>query len=354
MTATDENLREAATALEALKASGVRVKRGTTARTGRPPNLPRYTGPLPRTVEEGDALIKELGRTYSGLPDEATAAIMHLRGDADRFTGEEGPAVFEGQAPGIPDGEDLEHDQAEASTAAAEGHGGHGPEGALARLACQSVPEQDGPDQSGAILDVGQSGTPGDSDDPSGAIRIADQSGSPRTADQSESVPGPDQEEAASTPTAAPAGLEDDQAEPVREPAGEGFDPIRLFGDVEMRVWPEDRGRFPIEFLRGGKRVGDLFETKGEPWLNERLQDRIAAALNRALDEDARKPEFARAKVRTAFDEIRKTIEENPKKKSALTSKPVRVVLKKTRSVDVYPSKEPKGPSSRWASAIGR
>lgn len=132
------------------------------------------------------------------------------------------------------------------------------------------------------------------------------------------------------------------EADPIREPSGEGLDPVWLYGDIQMRVWPEDRERFPIEFLQGGKRLL-LMETRGEPWLNKRLQDRIPAALGRELGDIARKPDFTREKVRTAFDEIRKTIEENPSVKGALTSRPVRLVLSKTKSVDVFPSREPRG-----------
>ena len=44
-----------------------------------------------------------MGRTYSGLSDEATAAIIHLRGEADRLTDEERPAELEeDQAPEAP------------------------------------------------------------------------------------------------------------------------------------------------------------------------------------------------------------------------------------------------------------
>lgn len=96
MTATDEDRREAAAALEALKASGVTVKRGAEAK--RPP-LPRYDGPPPETIEAADALITEVGRKYSAISDETKAAIIHLRGEADR------PAGEEDQAAGIPEAE---------------------------------------------------------------------------------------------------------------------------------------------------------------------------------------------------------------------------------------------------------
>ena len=90
---------------EAL-AAGVTAKGGAEAK--RPP-LPLYDGPPPETIEAADALIGEIGRTYSTLSDETAAAIIHLRGEADRPAGEEDHAA------GIPDGEDL----AEVSTAAA-------------------------------------------------------------------------------------------------------------------------------------------------------------------------------------------------------------------------------------------
>jgi len=114
VTVTDEDRRAAAEALEDLKRAGVTIKRGAEAR--RPPTLPRYTGPAPATIEEGDALIKEIGRTYSGLSEEATAAIMHLRpAEADRLT--DGPtgipeAEASTAAAAPPDPEELEHDQA--------------------------------------------------------------------------------------------------------------------------------------------------------------------------------------------------------------------------------------------------
>lgn len=123
MTVTDEDRRAAAEALETLKKAGVTIKRGAEAR--RPPALPRYTGPPPATIEEGDALIKEIGRTYSGLSEETTAAIMHLRpAEADRLT--DGPTgIPEAEtstaaaAPPDPDPDELEHDQAREDQAEA-------------------------------------------------------------------------------------------------------------------------------------------------------------------------------------------------------------------------------------------
>lgn len=148
-------------------------------------------------------------------------------------------------------------------------------------------------------------------------------------------------EASSSTPDPAQT-ASDGRSDPVPEPTGEGLAPIWLYDDIELKIWPEERDRFPVEFLRAGKRLR-LMETRGEPWLSVRLQDRIAAALGRALGDCARKPDFIRAKVQAAFEEIKKTVEENPKDKDALTSRPIRFVLAKTDAVEIFPSSEPKG-----------
>ncbi len=78
------------------------LRKMTRERAAKREALPRYDGPPPETIAEGDALIKEIGQTYSGLSDEATAAIMHLRGEADRLAAAE---TVEDQVAGIPEAE---------------------------------------------------------------------------------------------------------------------------------------------------------------------------------------------------------------------------------------------------------
>lgn len=220
-------------------------------------------------------------------------------------------AVQETAGPVDPSG--LESDQGgEGLAAAADGSGGSSPEGA-------------------PFQDVEQSGTSRNSPDESGAIRIADQSGSLRTADQPESVPGPDQEEAPGTPTAAPAR----KARTVPKPAGEGL-PVPLWGDVIMKVYPEARGTYPIEILKGGTRIC-IEAPRSPPWLSTKLQDTLITGLTAAVEEEGRSREFVKRKVGEAFTTIAERLETDDETRRALTPAPVRRIIEETESVIVYP-----------------
>lgn len=83
--------------------------------------LPVYDGPPPATLEEGIALIAEIGSKWSGLSEPVNAAILALQAAAIDHADEAGPGVgmfakylppetVADQAPGIPD-EDLPADQ---------------------------------------------------------------------------------------------------------------------------------------------------------------------------------------------------------------------------------------------------
>ncbi len=252
MTVTDEDRRESEAAIEALKASGVTVKRGAEAK--RPP-LPRYDGPPPETIEAADALITEVGRKYSGFSEETAAAIIHLRGEADR------PAGEEDQATGIP--------EAETST---DPPADRGPEG---------LEEEAGP--------------------------VIEASPQPRPR----------------------------KVRPVPEPTGEGAE-VPLWGDVIMKVYPETRGTYPIEFAKGGDRIC-IEAPRTPPWLSSKLQDRLISGILAALPEEGRTREFVRQKITAAFTRLAERQETDTGVKLAMTPAPVRRMIEETESVIVYP-----------------
>ena len=242
MTVTDEDRRESEAAIEALKASGVTVKRGAEAK--RPP-LPRYDGPPPETIEAADALITEVGRKYSGFSEETAAAIIHLRGEADR------PAGEEDQATGIP--------EAETST---DPPADRGPEG---------LEEEAGP--------------------------VIEASPQPRPR----------------------------KVRPVPEPTGEGAE-VPLWGDVIMKVYPETRGTYPIEFAKGGDRIC-IEAPRTPPWLSSKLQDRLISGILAALPEEGRTREFVRQKITAAFTRLAERQETDTGVKLAMNPAPVRRMI---------------------------
>lgn len=122
---------------------------------------------------------------------------------------------------------------------------------------------------------------------------------------------------------------------PPPEPIGEG-ETIPLWGNVAMRVYPETRGTFPIEFLKGGRRL-TLEAPKTPPWLSPRLADHLNTALAAALREEARPREFMRQKIGEALADISDRLETDDGTKRALTSGPVRRMIEETESVIVYP-----------------
>jgi len=100
VTATDEERREAAAALEAFKAAGGTARRidpnrsnanregeGVTAAA----ELPVYPGPAPTTLEEAAALMDGVGTQHGGLSPEMEAAILTLQ--AEVLEAGEGGAV---------------------------------------------------------------------------------------------------------------------------------------------------------------------------------------------------------------------------------------------------------------------
>ena len=227
-------------------------------RAAKRPALPRYDGPPPETAEEGDALIKEIGRKYSALSAEATAAIVRLRGEADRPADEEPPPAPEDQAAGIP--------EAEAST---EPPADRGPEGL--------------------------------------------------EEDQAPEAPAP------------PAR----KARPVPKPTGAGLE-FPLWGDVIMKVYPETRGAYPVEILRGETRIC-IEAPKSPPWLSTKLQDTLITGIMGALGEEGRSREFVKKKVADAFAAIVERRETDDETRRALTPAPVRRLMEETESVIVYP-----------------
>ena len=249
MAATDEERREAAAALEALKRDGVTVHQvnrdmvrqgldqepdpirssSSPGETAAAESLPIYTGPAPTTLEEAAALMDGVGTQHGGLSPEMEAAILTL--------------------------------QAEVLEA---GEGG-------------AVDNQAEPDQAPPVK----------------------------------------------------------KAPPIPKPTGAGRE-FPLWGDVILKVYPEARGTYPIEILRGETRIW-IDAPKSPPWLSTRLQDRLTRGLLSALGDEGRTREFVKKKVAEASTVIAEQLETDDETRRALTPAPVRRVMEETESVIVYP-----------------
>ena len=150
-----------------------------------------------------------------------------------------------------------------------------------------------------------------------------------------EQVPEPEPAAAPKTVTPAPG---KQKGKPVPEPTSEGIR-VELWGNVAMRVYPEDGGTFPIEFLMADRRIC-IDAPKSPPWLSPKLQDRLVTKLREALGDEARDPVIMRRKVAEAFTDIETRLETDDGTKQALTPAPVRKVMAKTKAVIVHPSKD--------------
>lgn len=122
----------------------------------------------------------------------------------------------------------------------------------------------------------------------------------------------------------------------------DGIGPFPVHGDISVSIWPEDRGRFPVEFARGDRRVLTT-TTATAPWLSDRLQAQLAGQLGTALGDEAPAPEILARKVRETFVDIAATLETDDDARRALTPAAVRRVIAATEGVTVYPSTEPGG-----------
>lgn len=141
-------------------------------------------------------------------------------------------------------------------------------------------------------------------------------------------------------------GLEEDQApeapapparkaRPVPKPTGAGLE-FPLWGDVIMKVYPETRGAYPVEILRGETRIC-IEAPKSPPWLSTKLQDTLITGIMGALGEEGRSREFVKKKVADAFAAIVERRETDDETRRALTPAPVRRLMEETESVIVYP-----------------
>lgn len=127
-------------------------------------------------------------------------------------------------------------------------------------------------------------------------------------------------------------------ADPIPKPDGKGIS-IQLWQDVSMMVYPEHRGTYEVEIMRGTGRI-HMSCFKSPPWLSSYNQNQLIAGLTTSLGEDARSHEVMQKKIRAAFDEINRRLESDDGTRQALTSTVVRTVMERTERVTVYPANE--------------
>lgn len=141
-------------------------------------------------------------------------------------------------------------------------------------------------------------------------------------------------------------GLEEDQApeapapparkaRPVPKPTGAGLE-FPLWGNVILKVYPETRGAYPVEIMRGETRIC-IEAPKSPPWLSTKLQDALITGLTGAVEDEGRSREFMKKKVADAFTAIAERLETDDETRRALTPAPVRRLMEETESVIVYP-----------------
>jgi hypothetical protein len=227
---------------------------------------------------------------------------------------------LEDQAPGIPDGE----------------HAGGAPDPDRGPKRIKADQTEEGPIKSvaGAPDDPGPEGL---DRDPVPETPVPDR-GTKRY--NVEHEPDPDQPgdgQAAIIPSAPAADTQAaaPKARPVPEPTGEGHQ-VSLWGDIALKVYPEERGTYPVEFLKGEARIC-IEAPRSPPWLSSKLQERLTAGLTSALGDEARQSDFMRRKVSEAFVEIARGLETDDGTRRALTPAPVRRIMEQTEAVIVYP-----------------
>lgn len=125
------------------------------------------------------------------------------------------------------------------------------------------------------------------------------------------------------------------KARPVPKPTGAGLE-FPLWGDVILKVYPETRGAYPVEILRGEGRIW-IDAPKSPPWLSTRLQDALITGLTGAVEDEGRSREFVKKKVAETFAAIAERLETDDETRRALTPAPVRRLMEETESVIVYP-----------------